>query len=111
MDITDYLAHDAIGLGQLIRSGDISAAEAVQAAIDRSAAVNSKINAVIHPRFAEGLSASRGSLPDGPFRGVPFLLKDLTVTVKDWPLTNGCRFYSGNVSTEDSELANRYRRA
>jgi amidase len=111
MNVVEYLAHDAIDLSRLVQDRGISAQEAVQAAIDRAAAVNPKINAVIHARYEEALSASSQSLPNGLFRGIPFLLKDLTVTVKGWPLTNGCRLFAENVSSEDSELAIRYRQA
>src|ERR1700730_18466627 len=111
MNVVEYLAHDAIDLSRLVQDREISAQEAVQAAIDRAVAVNPKINAVIHARYEEALSASSQSLPNGLFRGIPFLLKDLTVTVKGWPLTNGCRLFAENVSSEDSELAIRYRQA
>jgi amidase len=68
---------DATALAELVREGEVSPLELVDAAIERIERVNPEINAVIHPSFEEARDAARGELPDGPFRGVPFLLKDL----------------------------------
>jgi len=68
---------DATAQAELVRSGEASPVELVEAAIDRAEALNPELNAIIHPRYEEARSAAAGDLPDGPFRGVPFLLKDL----------------------------------
>src|SRR5262249_61461245 len=61
----------------LVRKGDVQPIELVDAAIDRIERLNPRLNAVIHEHFERARSEARGTLPDGPFRGVPFLLKDL----------------------------------
>ncbi|HEX5997633.1 MAG TPA: amidase [Jiangellales bacterium] len=68
---------DATGQAELIRRGEVSPKELVEAAIARIEAVNPRLNAVIRTRFEQALQAATGDLPDGPFRGVPILLKDL----------------------------------
>ena len=67
---------DAVGLAEAIRTGQLSPAEALESSIRRMEAVDGDINAVIH-RHLDEARASIDSLPDGPFRGVPMLMKDL----------------------------------
>ena len=74
---TDLPRLDATAQAELVRNGDVSAAELVDAAIARIEAINPQLNAVIHERFEKARAEAAGTLPDGPFRGVPFLLKDL----------------------------------
>lgn len=73
----EYVRHDAVGIARLVRDGEVSPREVLDCALARIDAVNPKINAVIH-RFDERARAQAdGPLPEGPFRGVPFLVKDL----------------------------------
>ena len=68
---------DATAQAELVRSGEASPAELVEAAIARAEAVNPELNAVIHVFYDRAREQAAGELPDGPFRGVPFLIKDL----------------------------------
>src|SRR5207247_10464854 len=69
---------DASAQAELVRRGKASPAELVEAAIRRTERTNPELNAVSNPRFAKARAeAGSRALPDGPFRGVPFLLKDL----------------------------------
>ncbi len=68
--------HDAVGLASLVRGGQVSARELVDAAIDRAEALDPSLNAVIHRQYDRARRDADGPLPDGPLRGVPFLLKD-----------------------------------
>jgi len=72
----DELANlDATAQAQLIRTGQLSPREAVDAAIDRIERVNPRLNAVIHPLFGKARAAAADpSLPAGPIRGVPMLV-------------------------------------
>jgi amidase len=74
--VTEPLDLDAVGQADLVRRKDVSPRELVDAAIARIEARNPEINAVIHERFDAARDEASGPLPDGPFRGVPFLLKD-----------------------------------
>ena len=102
---------DALGLAALIRQGDVSPREAVEASIARIEARNPALNAVVHRMYDRALREADGDLPDGPFRGVPFLVKDLLTWCEGEPLTSGSRLFQGWVAPMDSETAKRYRRA
>jgi amidase len=72
---------DATAQADLVRRGEVSVTELVEAAIDRIEAVNPRLDAVIRNRFDRARAEAVGELPDGPFRGVPILFKDLGCTV------------------------------
>ncbi|MGE5136041.1 MAG: amidase [Gemmatimonadota bacterium] len=74
---------DATAQAGLVRSGEASPQELVEAAIARVEAVNPQLDAVIRTRFGRAREEAAGTLPDGPFRGVPILLKDLGCFVAD----------------------------
>ena len=82
---------DATELAALVRSGQASPAEVVDDAIARVERLNPAINAVIHERFDAARTEARSDLPDGPFRGVPFLVKDLGCEMAGEPHTLGNR--------------------
>jgi amidase len=102
---------DAIGQADLVRSGDVSALELVEAAIERIEALNPSLNAVVTPLFDRAREVAHGPLPDGPLAGVPFLLKDVGVALKGLPTTRGSRAFRTFVSTRNGELFVRQRRA
>lgn len=105
---------DATAQAALVASGEVSASELVEAAIDRIERTNPELNAVIHPLFekARGQVAA-GDLPAGPFRGVPFLVKDAVCQTAGDPYHAGMRFLKnrGYVARADTELARRFRAA
>jgi len=108
---TDYVDCDALDLAELVRSGQASAAELLDEALARTAAVNPQINAVIHLMEARARDAIAAGLPDGPFRGVPFLIKDLMTAYAGEPMRCGSRLFKDFVPPEDEELTRRYRAA
>lgn len=81
------------------------------AAIARIEAIDSVLNAVVIREFDRAVDASRGPLPDAPFTGVPFLLKDLAVEWDGVRFTGGSAFLRDNVSSHDQELTRRIRQA
>ena len=110
-DIADL---DAIAQADLVRRGDVSPAELVDAAIDRIESVNPDLNAVIHERFDKARGEAAGDLPDGPFRGVPMVVKDLICHTAGDPFHEGIagvRRALGWVEQEDTELARRFKAA
>lgn len=107
----DYLQYDATALAGLVREGHTSPLELVEAAIARIDRLNPRVNAVIHRMDDAARSAARLPLPEGPFRGVPLLFKDLISTVAGAPFHCGSRFLRGYTAPSDSELVSRYRRA
>lgn len=111
--MTDLASLDATAQADLVRTGQASAAELVDAAIARAVEVNGTLNAIIHPRFDEARADAAGDLGAGPFAGVPFVLKDLDGTAAGQPLHAGTRFLKDHayVATADSELTVRFRQA
>jgi amidase len=87
---------DATAQAALARSGEVSAAELVEAAIARIEAVNGPINAVTHKLYDQARAAASRPLGDGAFAGVPFLIKDL-LPVAGAPNTSSCRALAGNI--------------
>ena len=103
---------DAVDQAALVRRGEVSAAELLDAAIERIESIDPALNAVIIRWFDEARRAAT-QLPDGPFRGVPFLLKDLWAHYAGQPLTNGCRALKNAlpISPADTTLVARFRQA
>ncbi|MBI1262509.1 MAG: amidase [Rhizobiales bacterium] len=109
MSLPDYAEHDGLSLAELVKKGEVTPLELVDAAIERIEKHNPALNAIVHKAYDEARDVAKGKLPDGPFKGVPFLIKDLGTEVKGWPRTSGSRFVSNVQDTEDSELVARYR--
>ncbi len=113
MAAAELMGFDAVGQADLVRQGDVSPLELVDAAIAQSERLNPQINALIHERFDEARAEAQGNVSDGPFRGVPITLKDL------WPASAGDPFCQGVVALKnagftqsaDSNLVTRYRQA
>jgi amidase len=80
---------DATAQADLVRRGEVSPKELVAAAIAAIEAVNPELDAVIRTRFDAARQEADGDLPDGPFRGVPILYKDLGCTVAGEPTAFG----------------------
>jgi len=106
----EYGQYDALGLAELVASGEVSAAELVEEVIARIEAVNPRLNAVIARMYERARSAAAAP-PPGPFRGVPFLMKDLSQAVAGVPFSQGSRFLKDYVPAQDSELTRRLKAA
>ncbi len=106
----DFSTLDATAQAELVRSGQVTALELVDAAINRVEKLNPQLNAVIHTRFEEARRAASGALPDGPFTGVPTLFKDLGCAVQGEPYHEGMQFLkdASYVSPHTDNLAKRY---
>ena len=102
---------DATAQAALVRKKEVSPTELVEAAITRIEALNPRLNAVVTPMYDAARAAARGPIPDGPFAGVPFLLKDFIAEVARVRFTEGVAFLQDYIPTEDSELVKRYKRA
>ncbi|MEZ5994974.1 MAG: amidase family protein [Hyphomonadaceae bacterium] len=107
----DYADYDGLGLAALVKKREITPSELLEAAIARIERNNPNLNAIVHKAYDEARAVAAGPLPEGPFQGVPFLIKDLGVRVKGWPRTSGSRFARVEADESDSELITRYRAA
>ena len=103
---------DATAQAELVRRKEVTPRELVDAAIARIERLNPALNAVVTPMYDLARGAASGPLPEGPFAGVPFLLKDLVAEYAGAPFTEGSAFLAGcYVPQSDSELVARYKRA
>jgi amidase len=99
---------DATAQAELVRSKEVSPSELVGAAINRIEQLNPELNAVIHELFERARGEASGPLPDGPFRGVPFLLKDLGAELAGTPFNEGLAFAGDYRSHVTQALTQRY---
>lgn len=111
MKISDYWEYDGVGLADLVRRGEVSASELCESAIEAAARLNPSLNVLCHDLSDHARAAVRKFSADGPFAGVPFLLKDLGAQMKGTPYECGSRLMQGYVSTFDTHLTERFVRA
>jgi amidase len=105
----DYNSHDATGLAELVSQKKTSPDELLTIALEQVTAKNPAINAVVLVAEDKARAAIRSGLPDGPFRGVPFLLKDLGCEAIDFPSHNGSKLLANTVYRYDSAIFERIR--
>ena len=92
MSTDEVLDRDATGQAAAVALGEVSAVELVEAAIARIEALDPQVGAIVHERFDRARAEAAGPLPDGPFRGVPFLLKDAVQHSEGDRYQHGTRF-------------------
>src|SRR3990172_9587556 len=107
----EYAEHDGLGLAELVRNKEVTPSELLEAARARIEAGNPTINAVVHRMYDQARAAVAGGLPDGPFRGGPFLLKDLGAKYAGVPTGAGNRLLRDIPAPLDSEIVRRYKAA
>ncbi|MFG2621267.1 amidase [Streptomyces sp. NPDC048507] len=107
MKLSEYTAHDGVGLARLVARGEVTPAELASAARLACDAVNPRINAVVETWPAEDAPVPGSA----PLAGVPFLIKDLAITMAGKRVELGSRLAAGNVAGADSALMARFRRA
>ena len=106
----ELAALDATAQAELVRRKQVKPIELVEAAIARIERVNPQVNAVITPMFDIAQKVAEGPLPEGPFTGVPFLLKDLMAAYAGVRMTWGSAFMKDNVPDHDTELVIRQKK-
>src|SRR5918993_455616 len=104
---------DAVEQAALVRNGEVTPIELLEAAIARIEAIDPALNAVVIRWFDHARDLAAGDLPDGPFRGVPFLLKDLYTSFSGQTLSNGNRALkeAAIVDPSDTTLVARFKAA
>ena len=103
----NYRDFDMTGLAELVRDKQVSPDALLDEALARSDAVNDKIGAIVVRSDDAARARIAQGLPDGPFRGVPFLLKDLYTDAVGVPSHNGSRLLQGTTYDTDSNLVAR----
>src|SRR5882672_5976810 len=107
MAFREYGTFDAVGLADLVRKKQVTPAELLDEAIARTAKVDPDINAVVVKHYDYAARQIENGLPDGPFTGVPFLLKDLDI-LQGTRTTSGASVYKDNVADHTGTLAGRF---
>jgi len=107
----EFAFMDATAQAELVRQKQVKPVELVDAAIGRIERLNPGLNAVITSMYEQAREAAQSVLPEGPFRGVPFLLKDLQASYAGIRMAWGSAFMRNFVPDHDSELVIRLKRA
>ena len=107
----EYRSHDALGLAELVRHRQVTPGELLDLALQQTAATDDQIAAVVYMQVDRARRAIAAGLPDGPFTGVPFLIKDLGCETVDFPTCMGSALYRDYRYSVDSELFTRLERA
>ena len=104
---------DAIDQAALVKKGEVTPLELLEAAIERIERIDPVLNAVVIRWFDHARDTARAELPEGPFRGVPFLIKDLFAGYAGQRISNGNRALKNEkaISEADTTLVSRYRSA
>jgi amidase len=111
MAFAEYDRHDALGLADLVRRKQVSAVELLDEAIARADRLNPPLNAIVTRMDESARATAQAGLPDGPFTGVPFLVKDLGPRVAGVRMAMGSRALRDYQPTRDGELIRRYKAA
>lgn len=112
MKFSEYVQYDGLGLAQLVKNKEIQAVELLELALERSAQVNPKLNAIIIPMHEQAKQRTKQNL-SGPFAGVPFLVKDLFQEYQGVPTSYGSHSLKRINYTPDfnAEIVNRWEKA
>lgn len=110
ISVADYQQHDGLGLAALVRDKQVTPAELLDAAIARAEAVNPQLNAIVIPMYEIARERARQVL-DGPFAGVPFLVKDVIQDYAGVPTTAGSAAIRDYVPATHAEITERFLRA
>lgn len=106
-----YGQTDAVGLAELVARGEVSPGELLDEALRRVEALNPKLNAVTMLQEGVARRLIADGLPDGPLKGVPFLLKDLGAEAVDFPSNSGSRLFADTRYRQDSSIYARLKAA
>ena len=110
--MNEFAFLDATEQAALVRRGEVSPVELVEAAIERVERFNPQLNSVITPLYEQARQSATNVQADAPFAGVPFLLKDLVADYAGAPRSDGSAFVAGQyIAAADSELTRRFRQA
>jgi amidase len=111
ISLQEYSSYDGLGLAELVAKKEIAPRELLDAALQAVAKVNPKLNAVLQTLPEMAAAEIRDGLGQGPFAGVPTLIKELVLQAKNVRCGMGSKLAEGFVAPQDSELMARFRRA
>lgn len=106
----EYSDYDALGLAELLKKGELSHQQVLDAAIERIEALNPKLGAVNLPLFERARKQLDNLDRSLPFAGVPMLLKDIQHHLEDTPMSEGSKAYRERISDHDSYVSEAFLR-
>ncbi len=108
MAFPEYAKYDGLGLAELVRKKKVSPSELVEESISRIETHNPKLNAVVLALYERARATAKSKLPEGPFKGVPFMMKDLHATLEGVPTSHGNKLWKDVPASITTELAKRW---
>ncbi len=111
MQTTEYERLDGLALAKLLERGEVTSAELMDCAIELAEQRNPVLNALTYPRYEESRGIAAGWTPRGPFRGIPFLLKDSGFAHKRFPSSIGSALFNGTTYPYAATVADRFEAA
>jgi amidase len=111
MKLSEYANFDGLGLAKLVQQGEVTANELKDVAITAIEQLNPKLNSVINVLADQADKEIEAGLPEGPFKGVPFLIKEIVLHAAGIPVNFGSRLAQGLTLPHDTELMSRFRKA
>ncbi|KQM32533.1 UNVERIFIED_ORG: amidase [Agrobacterium larrymoorei] len=111
VELSEYQNYDATGLAELVAKGELTPGELLNTALASVHAVDGKLNAIVSTFEDEARRFIAEELADGPFKGVPFLLKDLTAHYGGQPTGAGWPPRAAIKAAEDTELVRRFKKS
>ncbi|MBA4538145.1 amidase [Bacillus aquiflavi] len=111
MNIAEFAKYDGLGLAHLVKRNQVKPEELVTLSIHAIKQLNPDLNAVVSILEEEAMNEIKAGLSDGPFTGVPFLIKELVLHAANVPISMGSRLAEGTIFPVDSELMARFRKA
>src|SRR5512138_360935 len=108
MGFSAYSQHDGLGLADLVRKKKASPEDLVEEAIQRIETHNPTLNAVVHKLYERARAQAKGKLPEGPFKGVPILVKDLHAMLEGAPTSNGNKLWKDIPAPLTTEIVKRW---
>jgi len=109
--LSEYSKYDGLGLAKLVRDKEVTPNELLETSIEGIKELNPKLNCVYNILYEQALKEISNGLPDGPFRGVPFLIKEVVLHAAGVPVNMGSYLAEGLVFPYDTELMSRFRKA
>ncbi len=111
MTFSGYDRTDGLALGKMVADKEVAASELLEEAISRAERLNPALNVIILKDYERARATAAGTVPQGVFTGVPFLLKDIQLQAQGMPTRQGSRFFPPFPANHDSYLMTRFRNA
>ncbi|MGB6106205.1 MAG: amidase, partial [Pusillimonas sp.] len=109
--MVNYEKYDGLALAGLLDAGQVTPAELMDCAISRAQALEPTLNCLTYEQYEESRSIARDWTLAGPFRGIPFLLKDSGFASKRFPSSIGSRLFNDTRYSFDATVAQRFEAA